>query len=94
VLAGYAWDGPSGPTLDTRSFMVGAMVHDVLYQAIREGYLASSYRKTADSVLYRLCREAGMPPWRAWYVHHFVRWCGAGAVKAKAVEAFEKILEI
>ncbi len=31
----YAWDGPSGPTIDTRDFMRGSLVHDALYQLMR-----------------------------------------------------------
>jgi len=26
----YAWDGPSGPTIDTKSFIRGSLVHDAL----------------------------------------------------------------
>jgi len=32
---GYAWDGPSGSTVDTLNFMRGSLVHDALYQLIR-----------------------------------------------------------
>jgi len=28
----YAWDGPSGPTIDTKTFMRGSLVHDAFYQ--------------------------------------------------------------
>ena len=31
IRPGYAWDGPSGPTFDTPSFMRGSLIHDVLY---------------------------------------------------------------
>ncbi|HUS89668.1 MAG TPA: hypothetical protein VMW91_10000, partial [Desulfosporosinus sp.] len=37
IHKGYAWDGPSGPTFDTPNFMLGSLVHDVFYQAMREG---------------------------------------------------------
>ncbi len=33
---GYAWDGPSGPTIDSKNFMRGSLVHDALYQLMRE----------------------------------------------------------
>ena len=31
IRKGYAWDGPSGPTIDTLNFMRGSLVHDALY---------------------------------------------------------------
>ena len=30
IKKGYAWDGPSGPTIDTPNFMRGSLVHDAL----------------------------------------------------------------
>ena len=30
IADGYAWDGPSGPAIDTKNFMRGSLVHDVL----------------------------------------------------------------
>jgi len=35
ISAGYSSDGPSGPTIDTKSFMLGAFVHDALYEMLR-----------------------------------------------------------
>lgn len=81
IEKGYAWDGPSGPTFDTPDFMRGSLIHDVLYQMIREESLTDVYRPEADKVLYQICREDGMPLWRAWYVWMAVRWFGHKAVK-------------
>lgn len=68
IVAGYAWDGPSGPAIDSRNFMRGSLVHDALYQLMREGHLdAGKWRAVADEELVRLCKEDGM--WalrRAW----------------------------
>lgn len=73
----YAWDGPSGPTIQTKTFMRGSLVHDALYQLMREGTLSESqWRETADNILYRICREDGMVWFRAWYVRLAVRWFG------------------
>jgi hypothetical protein len=77
VKKSYAWDGPSGPTLDTKNFMRGSLVHDALYQLMRDGYLPSSFREQADLELHRICREDGMSKFRAWYVLLGVRK-GAG----------------
>jgi len=77
VKKGYAWDGPSGPTIDTRNFMRGALVHDVLYQLMRDKVLDSEKdRKYADDLLKEMCIEDGMSKIRAWYVHKAVRLCG------------------
>lgn len=68
VCATYAWDGPSGPTIDTPNFMRGSLFHDALYQLMREGLLPQSCRKAADELLRVHCREDGMPWLRAYWV--------------------------
>ncbi len=74
IAKGYAWDGPSGPTIDTLTFMRGSLVHDALYQLMRESYLDhNSYREPADRVLQKICKEDGMWSLRAWWVYHGVR---------------------
>ena len=71
---GYAWDGPSGPTFDTLSFMRGSLVHDGLYQLMRECNPDHFIqRKNADLILRRICLEDGMWPLRAWWVYQGVR---------------------
>lgn len=70
---GYAWDGPSGPTIDTKNFMRGSLVHDVLYQLIRIGKLSLECRELADKELRKICLEDGMSHLRTWYVYHSVR---------------------
>jgi len=77
IEAGYAWDGASGPAVDTRTIMRGSLVHDALYQLLREGHLPPSYRLQADRLLYTLCREDGMSWPRAQWVYWGVRWGGS-----------------
>ena len=36
IREGYAWDGASGPAIDTKSIMRGSLVHDALHQWTRE----------------------------------------------------------
>lgn len=82
VTAGYAWDGPSGPTFDTKAFMRGSLVHDVLYQMIRNkqvGHPTIDIRKVADNILKQLVREDGMSAIRAYWVYRAVRLFGAKA---------------
>lgn len=69
---GYCWDGPSGPSIDTKSFMRGSLFHDAGYQLIRLGLLPRSYKRQIDDLLKRICLEDGMSGFRAWYVHQSV----------------------
>ena len=66
----YAWDGPSGPTTDTPSTMCAALVHDALYQLMREGKLdATKWRPVVDRIFYNILLADGVLPARAalWY---------------------------
>jgi len=80
---GYAWDGPSGPTIDTKSFMRGSLVHDGCYQLMRERLLPQQKRKPADVLLWLICTEDGMSRTRADYVYHAVRALGGRAARPK-----------
>lgn len=71
IQAGYAWDGPSGPTIDTPDSMRGSLVHDALYQLMREGFLDRKlWREPADVEMRRIMLEDGMLPARAeaWFM--------------------------
>jgi hypothetical protein len=81
IRAGYAWDGPSGPSIDTKNFMRGSLVHDALYQLMREGALPQTCRKFADQLLYKHCREDGMFWLRAKWVYWAVKLFAAKAAK-------------
>ena len=71
--AGYTWDGPSGPAIDTKNFMRGSLIHDALYQLMREERVGPEYRKRADQILREVCREDGMSRIRATWVYWGVR---------------------
>lgn len=77
IRKNYAWDGPSGPTFDTDNFMRGSLIHDALYQLMREGCLPFDFRRAADDELYFACIEDGMSKLRAWWVYQGVRRFGA-----------------
>lgn len=81
IRAGYAWDGPSGPTIDTKNFMRGSLVHDALYQLMRARLLDCGWRETADNELRRICREDGMTWLRAWWVFRAVRLAGENSAE-------------
>ncbi len=73
----YAWDGASGIfTIDTKTFMRGSLVHDALYQMIRERKLGRTWRIDADKLLKKICLQDGMNRFRAWYVYKAVRMFG------------------
>jgi hypothetical protein len=81
IKDGYSWDGPSGPTIDSKNFMRGSLVHDAIYQLIRRGDIASEWREYADKLLRDICLEDGMCSVRAWYVYKSVRAFGGGAIQ-------------
>jgi len=86
IKRGYAWDGPSGPTCDTRTFMRGSLVHDALYQLLRRKKLLSEYRQEADCILRKICIEDGMNRLRAWYVYKAVMIAGRSAASPKTIK--------
>ena len=86
ISEGYAWDGPSGPTIDTETFMRGSLIHDALYQLLRKGLLPQSSRKKADQILRDVCIEDGMSKIRAWWVYQGVRLGGASSAKPDMLE--------
>ena len=69
INKGYAWDGASGPTIDTLNSMRGSLVHDALYQLMREKYIGLENREMADKLLRDVLIEDGMSKCRAglWY---------------------------
>jgi hypothetical protein len=60
IRQGYAWDGPSGPTFDTKSTMRGSLFHDAFYQLLRLELLPRELRHNADHALVDMCGEDGM----------------------------------
>lgn len=76
---GYCWDGPSGPAVDTPSFMRASAGHDGAHQLMRLGLIPQSCRESIDKDMRRWCREDGMWPLRVWYCWWAVRNFAAGA---------------
>jgi len=62
IVDGYAWDGPSGPVVDTKENMRASLVHDALYQLMRNRYItAKKYKDKADKLFKKICIEDGVP---------------------------------
>lgn len=80
VKNGYQWDGASGPTIDSKGSMRGSLVHDALYQLIREKRLPKSCRKDADQLFKKICNQDGLGWFRAGYYYWGVRLFGWACV--------------
>lgn len=94
IYWGYAWDGPSGPTIDTKEFLEGSLVHDALYQLIRMGLLEPEWRIVADQMFKKICKEKckkrkvnilrkGINYFRIWYMHQSVKYFAGYAADPK-----------
>ena len=75
IRKGYAWDGPTW-AIDSKNFMRGSLVHDALYQLMRQGRLSSyAWRGKADKLLRDMCIQDGMwkirAAWIFWAVQNF-----------------------
>lgn len=73
IKKGYAWDGASGPTFDTKDSMRASAIHDCYCQAAKDRLIdykivAPHYHK----VFRDICVEDGMWGARAWAWHHAV----------------------
>lgn len=84
IRKAYAWDGPSGPSIDTKNFMRGSLVHDALYQLMRLSALDYRvHRERADELLREICLEDGMSSFRASYVYQAVRWFAESSARPR-----------
>ena len=91
IKHGYAWDGASGPTFDTRNTMRASCVHDVLYQMMRESDIPTTFKDSADMELSLLMIEDGINSNKLWnkiragYYYWGVRIFGGIFCKPKAI---------
>lgn len=95
ALKGYAWDGGSGPAVDTKDIIRPSLFHDACYNLMRDGLLDLGWREEADRLLERLFVEDAKKvkrPWgtgwlkhlapiRAWWIYRGVRLGGEGSAK-------------
>lgn len=78
--AGYAWDGVSGTVVDTNKNLRASLVHDALYQLIRQNYLSLiPYRNQADLLFKAILIEDGTWRWLANIYYHLLNKHGLSA---------------
>jgi len=91
VITGYAWDGNSGPCLDTRSSMEASCVHDVLCDYINHGLLPATLQPLVDQEYYTICVRKKMwwriARWRMLAIRWYMTGKGSKRFKRKTVEA-------
>lgn len=73
IDAGFAWDGPSGPTFQTEDSMAGSLVHDFLYRLARQKKIGPDLRDEVDNLALRIWLQDGMYYWRARLWHRALR---------------------
>lgn len=81
----YAWDGASFVLFKwfgtPMPWLVPSVVHDALYQAIRDGVLGRQYRNDVDRFFYDLLRARGVSWLVATVAYYCVRIGGNFAVR-------------
>ena len=82
VRQNYAWDGATA-IIDTRYNLRASLVHDALYQLMREGSLSREYRDTADKLFRQLCVEDGVFPVIASGYYWALRQFGEAAINSE-----------
>lgn len=79
VYKGYAWDGASGPTYDSKSSMRASLVHDVFCQMMRAEQLSYDLWQDKVNLLFEHhCIEDQMWPLRAKLWYRAVEFAEAG----------------
>ena len=83
VRPGYAWDGASGPAINTENWRLPSLVHDALCQLVGAGLLGIEWEPAIHDEMHRLLRKKRMNAVRAWYSREAVRlaWTPEMSVK-------------
>ena len=84
VQRGYAWNGASGPVVDTQEVLRASLEHDILYQLMRLGLISRDCQGAADAQYRRTHAADG--GWRWWgrTMETVLGWWGDDATKPSA----------
>ena len=82
IKAGYTWNG-ANVIWDTKTVVQGSLVHDALYDLIRDNCLGEPYQALADQLFREICVGDRMIKMRAWWIFKAVRKFGHRAVRKK-----------
>jgi hypothetical protein len=95
IKSGYAWDGPSGPVLDTDDNMRASVVHDALYQLMRNDEISSrTHRKAADQLFKDICKKDGVSNLTASLYYKALRRFGKPAASPQNKKVVHRAPEI
>ena len=66
INEGYRWNGPSF-AIDTENAMRASLLHDAMYDLMKQGLLDQKWRRIADKMYRRILKADGMSWFRRWY---------------------------
>lgn len=83
IKKGYAWDGASGPVINTKNTLIASLVHDVLYQAMRLNLIKPNCvnKKLADKNFFEILKMNGVNSFRSKVWYFAVRLFGKKSTK-------------
>jgi hypothetical protein len=85
IMSMYAWDGASFILFQwcgtPARWLVPSLIHDALYQLVREGLIGREHREAIDRVFYAMLRERGVSWLVATGAYYAVRIGGNFAVR-------------
>jgi len=92
VKSGYAWDGTSGPVIDNNENQRASLVHDALYQLMRQKHLKprKNYKDKADKLFREVCKKDGVPSPVAQLYYEALKKFGKPATDPKNAKKFYK----
>jgi len=81
IRKGYSWDGVSGPVRDRPGNLMASLLHDALYQLMREGLVPSKLWAVADGEYFKQLKKQGY--WTILVIIHMVGLRYAGGKYAQ-----------